>query len=225
LDWTAILLTLRLALVVCLILLAVGLPIAYWVAFSRWRLKFLVEAVVALPLVLPPTVLGFYVLLAMGPHSPLGRFYQTSTGHALPFTFTGLVLASVLYSLPFMVQPMASSFASVDRRLIGASSVLGASRLRTFFRVVLPLSVGGLITGIVLSFAHTLGEFGVVLMVGGNIPGVTRTVSISIYDNVQALNYSAASQTSLVLLVFSLLVLSIVYGINRRVWTAWQPKN
>jgi molybdate transport system permease protein len=224
-DWTAILLTLRLALVVCLILLTVGLPIAYWVAFSRWRLKFVVEAVVALPLVLPPTVLGFYVLLAMGPRSPLGRFYQASTGHTLPFTFTGLVLASVLYSLPFMVQPIASSFASVDRRLIAASSVLGASKLRTFFRVVLPLSVGGLITGIVLSFAHTLGEFGVVLMVGGNIPGVTRTVSISIYDNVQALNYSAASQTSLVLLVFSLLVLSIVYGINRRVWTAWQPKN
>ncbi len=223
-DWTAILLTLRLALVVCLILLAVGLPIAYWVAFSRWRLKFLVEAVVALPLVLPPTVLGFYVLLAMGPRSPLGRFYQTSTGHTLPFTFTGLALASVLYSLPFMVQPIASSFASVDRRLIAASSVLGAGKLRTFFRVVLPLSIGGLITGIVLSFAHTLGEFGVVLMVGGNIPGVTRTVSISIYDSVQALNYSAASQTSLVLLVFSLLVLSIVYGMNRRVWTAWQPK-
>jgi molybdate transport system permease protein len=222
-DWTAILLTLRLALVVCLILLAVGLPIAYWVAFSRWRLKFLVEAVVALPLVLPPTVLGFYVLVAIGPRSPFGRFYQASTGHTLPFTFTGLVLASVLYSLPFMVQPIASSFASVDRRLIAASSVLGASRLRTFFRVVLPLSVGGLMTGIVLSFAHTLGEFGVVLMVGGNIPGVTRTVSISIYDNVQALNYSAASQTSLVLLVFSLLVLSIVYGMNRRVWT-WQPR-
>jgi molybdate transport system permease protein len=224
-DWTAILLTLRLALVVCLILLAVGLPLAYWVAFSRWRLKFLVEAVVALPLVLPPTVLGFYVLLAMGPRSPLGSFYQASTGHTLTFTFTGLVLASVLYSLPFMVQPIASSFASVDRRLIAASSVLGASKLRTFVRVVLPLSVGGLITGIVLSFAHTLGEFGVVLMVGGNIPGVTRTVSISIYDNVQALNYSAASQTSLVLLVFSLLVLSIVYGMNRRVWAAWQHKN
>ena len=224
-DWTAMLLTIKLALVVCVILVAVGLPIAYWVAFSKWRLKFLVESVVALPLILPPTVLGFYVLLAMGPRSPLGKLYQAATGHSLPFTFTGLVVASALYSLPFMVQPIASSFASVDSKLLAASSVLGASKFRTFVRIVLPLSVSGLLTGLVLTFAHTLGEFGVVLMVGGNIPGVTRTVSISIYDNVQALNYSAAGQTSLVLLMVSFLILSIVYGINRRVWIVWPNRN
>jgi molybdate transport system permease protein len=136
-----------------------------------------------------------------------------------------LVVASVLYSLPFMVQPIASSFASVDGKLLAASSVLGASKFRTFVRIVLPLSVSGLLTGLVLTFAHTLGEFGVVLMVGGNIPGVTRTVSISIYDNVQALNYSAAGQTSLVLLMVSFLILSIVYGINRRVWIVWPNRN
>ena len=224
-DWTAMLLTIKLALVVCVILVAVGLPIAYWVAFSKWRLKFLVESVVALPLILPPTVLGFYVLLAMGPRSPFGRLYEAATGHRLPLTFTGLVVASVLYSLPFMVQPIASSFASVDSKLLAASSVLGASKFRTFVRIVLPLSVSGLLTGLVLTFAHTLGEFGVVLMVGGNIPGVTRTVSISIYDNVQALNYSAAGQTSLVLLMVSFLILSIVYGINRRVWIVWPNRN
>jgi molybdate transport system permease protein len=224
-DWTAMLLTIKLALVVCVILVAVGLPIAYWVAFSKWRLKFLVESVVALPLILPPTVLGFYVLLAMGPRSPFGKLYEAVTGHNLPFTFTGLVVASVVYSLPFMVQPIASSFASVDSKLLAASSVLGASKFRTFVRIVLPLSVSGLLTGLVLTFAHTLGEFGVVLMVGGNIPGVTRTVSISIYDNVQALNYSAAGQTSLVLLIVSFLILSIVYGINRRVWIVWPNRN
>jgi molybdate transport system permease protein len=217
-DWVAILLTVRLALVVCGILVVVGFPIAYWIAFSRWQWKFLIESVVALPLVLPPTVLGFYVLLALGTRSPLGRLYVALTGHTLAFTFAGLVLASVLYSLPFMVQPLASAFASVDGNLIAASSVLGANRFKTFVRVVLPLSVSGVISGIVLTFAHTLGEFGVVLMVGGNIPGVTRTVSISIYDNVQALNYSVAGQTSLVLLLVSFLVLSVVYGVNRKVW-------
>lgn len=220
-DWTAIALTAKLALIVCGILLVTGMPIAYWITFSRWRLKFLAESVVALPLVLPPTVLGFYILVAIGPRSPVGRWFHSSFGRGLPFTFEGLVIASVLYSLPFAVQPMAAAFALVNPRLIAASSTLGASRLRTFFRIILPLSTGGVVTGAVLSFAHTLGEFGVVLMVGGNIPGVTRTVSISIYDQVQSLNYTAANQTALGLLVLSFLVLSITYAVNRRVWAVW----
>src|SRR3954470_8022264 len=185
-DWTAIVLSLRLATVVSLVLLVIGVPLAYWLTFSSWRGKFLVEAVVGLPLVLPPTVLGFYVLLALGSRSPLGRMWTSLTGHTLAFTFEGLVIGSILYSLPFAVQPFAASFAAVDRKLIAASATLGASPFRTFMRVIAPLSTPGLITGVALSFAHTMGEFGVVLMVGGNIPGVTRTVSIDIYDRVQS---------------------------------------
>src|SRR5215831_9219875 len=185
-DWKALFLTLRLALVVCTTELVIATPIAVWLGFTRWRWKFFAESVVALPLVLPPTVLGFYVLVALGSNSLLGRWYRDIFGHGLPFTFAGLAIASVIYSLPFMVQPMAAAFAQVDRSLINASSILGASRWRTFLRIVLPLSLGGVVTGIVLSFAHTLGEFGVVLMVGGNIPGATETISIAIYDNVQA---------------------------------------
>jgi molybdate transport system permease protein len=181
----------------------------------------LVEAVVALPIVLPPTVLGFYVLVALGSRSPLGRWWQSLTGHPLAFSFEGLLIGSVLYSLPFAVQPFAASFASVDARLLAASATLGASKWRTFLRVVLPLSLPGLVTGVALSFAHTLGEFGVVLMVGGSIPGVTRTVSIDIYDKVQALDYSGASQSALVLLAISFLILSVVYGLNRRPWAVW----
>jgi molybdate transport system permease protein len=217
-DWQAFGLTLRLAVFVSTILLLFGLPLAYWIAFSRRRWKFLVEAVVALPIVLPPTVLGFYVLIALGSRSPFGRWWQSLTGHTLAFTFSGLVIGSILYSLPFAVQPFAASFAAVDRRLLAASATLGASPLRTFFRVALPLSVHGLITGAALSFAHTMGEFGVVLMVGGNIPGVTRTVSIDIFDQVQASNYGVANATALLLLVLSFTVLAIVYGLNRRVW-------
>ena len=223
-NWEAIALTAKLATVVSVLLLLIGTPIAYWVAFSRWRWKFLVEAVVALPLVLPPTVLGFYVLVVLGPRSPLGRWYESVTGHGLAFTFEGLVVASVLYSLPFAVQPIASAFASVDTKLLAASATLGASRWRTFRRVVAPLSVGGIVTGFVLSFAHTLGEFGVVLMVGGNLPGVTRTVSIDIYDEVQALNYPGANQTALLLLIVSFVVLSLVYALNRKVWSVWPAK-
>ncbi|HVN18733.1 MAG TPA: molybdate ABC transporter permease subunit [Dongiaceae bacterium] len=215
-DWQTFSLTLELALAVSLILLAIGLPIAYWIAFSHWRWKFLVEAVVALPIVLPPTVLGFYVLVALGPRSPLGQFWISLTGHTLAFTFTGLVIGSILYSLPFAVQPFATSFAAVDPKLIAASSVLGASPLRTFMRVIAPLSAPGLITGLALSFAHTMGEFGVVLMVGGNIPGVTRTVSIDIYDRVQSSDYAGANQTALILLLLCFAVLAVVYGINRR---------
>jgi len=215
-DWQTLWLTLQLAVMVSFILLLIGLPIAYWIAFSRWRGKFLVEALVALPVVLPPTVLGFYVLVALGPRSPLGRFWISLTGHTLAFTFTGLVIGSILYSLPFAVQPFAASFSSVDRKLLAASATLGASQLRTFLRVVAPLSVPGLITGIALSFAHTMGEFGVVLMVGGNIPGVTRTVSIDIYDRVQASDYSGANQTALILLVVCFVLLALVYGMNRK---------
>jgi molybdate transport system permease protein len=215
-DWQAFRLTVELAVVVSAILFVVGLPLAYWIAFSRWRWKFLVEALVALPIVLPPTVLGFYLLVALGTQSPLGRWWQSLTGHTLAFTFTGLVIGSILYSLPFAVQPFAASFSSVDRKLLAASATLGASPLRAFFRVVAPLSVPGLVTGLVLAFAHTMGEFGVVLMIGGNIPGVTRTVSIDIYDQVQASNYAAANAMALLLLVFCFTVLAAVYGLNRR---------
>jgi molybdate transport system permease protein len=218
-DWQTLWLTLQLAVTVSFILLLLGLPIAYWIAFSRWRWKFLVEAVAALPIVLPPTVLGFYILVALGPRSPLGRWWISLTGHTLAFTFTGLVIGSILYSLPFAVQPFAASFAGVDRKLMAASATLGASPARTFFRVVAPLSIPGLITGTALTFAHTMGEFGVVLMVGGNIPGVTRTVSIDIYDRVQASDYAGANQTALVLLVLCFVLLAVVYGLNRKAWS------
>ena len=217
-DWQAFWLTLRLSALVAAILAIVGLPVACWITWSRWRWKFLAEAVFALPIVLPPTVLGFYVLVALGSRSPLGRGWEALTGHPLAFTFEGLVIGSILYSFPFAVQPFAASFAAVDPRLVAASQTLGASRLRTFFRVILPLSISGVVTGVALSFAHTMGEFGVVLMVGGNIPGVTRTVSIDIYDKVQAVNYSGANATALVLLAISFVTLSVVYGLNRRVW-------
>jgi molybdate transport system permease protein len=217
-DWQTFWLTIELAVTVSLILLVVGLPIAHWIAFSKWRWKFLVEAAVGLPIVLPPTVLGFYVLVALGPRSPLGRWWVSMTGHSLAFTFTGLVIGSILYSLPFAVQPFASSFAAVDRKLLAASSILGASRVRTFFRVILPMSIPGIITGATLSFAHTMGEFGVVLMVGGNIQGVTRTISIDIYDRVQAADYSGANFTALILLVLSFALLAVVYGVNRKAW-------
>ncbi|HWR34515.1 MAG TPA: molybdate ABC transporter permease subunit [Clostridia bacterium] len=220
-DFQPLWLTLRLATIVSAVLLALGVPIAYWIAFTRRRWKFLIEAVVALPIVLPPTVLGFYLLVALGPNSPLGRLYQDWTGHTLVFTFRGLVIGSICYSLPFAVQPIAASFAGVDRKLLAASATLGASRLRTFWRIVLPLSLPGLLTGFALSFAHTLGEFGVVLMIGGNIPGATQTVSIAIYDRVQALDYVGANQMALLLLAISFVLLCFVYGFNRRAWAAW----
>jgi molybdate transport system permease protein len=223
-DWQAFALTVRLAVLVAVVLVVIGLPVAYWITYSRWRWKFLAEAVVALPIVLPPTVLGFYVLVALGARSPLGRAWEALTGHTLAFTFEGLIIGSVLYSLPFAVQPFAASFAAVDAKLIAASATLGASKFETFRRVILPLSASGLVTGIALSFAHTMGEFGVVLMVGGNIPGVTRTVSIDIYDQVQASNYASANETSLVLLAISFVVLSGVYALNRKIWAVWPWK-
>ena len=217
-NWGALWLTVRLAAIVSVLLIAIGVPIACWLTYSRRRWKFLVESLVALPIVLPPTVLGFYVLLALGTHSPLGRWWESLTGHTLAFTFEGLVIGSLIYSLPFAVQPFAASFGAVDPRLLRASASLGQSPARTFARVVLPLSKAGLVTGFALSFAHTLGEFGVVLMVGGNIPGVTRTISIDIYAQVEAAQYSSAHTTALVLMVISFAALSIVYGINRRPW-------
>ena len=223
-NWLAIWVTFKLACLTAGVLLVVGLPIAYWLTFSKWRWKFIVESVVALPLVLPPTVLGFYILVAIGPHSPVGRFYNDVVGHPLPFTFEGLLLASILYSLPFAVQPFVAAFDQVDCRLIEASWTLGVSKLKTFFRLIVPLSTAGLITGAVLSFAHTLGEFGVVLMVGGNIEGETRTVSIDIYDEVQALNYAGAAKTALLLLAVSYGVLLLVYAMNRKVWAVWPQR-
>ncbi len=223
-DWQAFWLTIRLATFVAASLIVLGIPIAYWIAFSGFRLKFLAEALVALPIVIPPTVLGFYVLLALGPRSALGHAWMSLTGHTLAFTFEGLVMGSILYSLPFAVQPFAASFAAVDKKLLAAAATLGASRFRTFLSVIFPLSIPGLVTGFALSFAHTMGEFGVVLMVGGNIPGVTRTVSIDIYDQVQALNYAAANQTALLLLTIAFVVLSLVYALNRRVWAIWPWK-
>jgi molybdate transport system permease protein len=221
----ALLLSLRLAACVSGILLLMGMPLAYWLAYWNWRGKFLLEAVVALPLVLPPTVLGFYALVALGPHGPIGKISQALFHRGLAFTFSGLILASVLYSFPFTVQPLIASFEGIDRRLLDASAVLGASRLRTFGRVILPLSLPGIVTAVVLTFAHTLGEFGVVLMVGGNLPGITRTVSIDIYDRVQSMEYSEANRMALVLLVISFTVLSVVYGVNRKIgrqmWASW----
>jgi len=223
-SFDAILLSLRLAGIVSVVLLVIALPLAYWLAFAKWRGKFLFESVVALPLVLPPTVMGFYALMAMGPHGLLGKLWQSLFGRGLAFTFPGLVLASLLYSFPFAVQPLVASFESLDRRLLDASSILGAGRLRTFVRVIVPLSWSGLLTAMVLSFAHTLGEFGVVLMVGGNLPGVTRTASIDIYDRVQSLDYTGAHRMALLFLVIAFVVLSIVYALNRRVWSPWTAR-
>jgi molybdate transport system permease protein len=222
LNWQAIFLSVKLAISVAAILVAVGMPLAYWVTYSQWRFKFLVEAIVALPIVLPPTVLGYYILVGLGPRHFAGKLWQSIFGHTLPFTFGGLLVASVIYSLPFAVQPFSAGFEAVDRRVIEAAWTLGASRLSTFFRVILPLSVAGAVTGIVLSFAHTIGEFGVVLMVGGNIPGITRTVSIDIYDQVQAANYDSANQTAVALLLFSFVVLALIYGTNRRALSFWR---
>ena len=221
-DWQAIWLSVRLAACTTAILLAVGMPLAYWLAFSPRRWKFLVEAVVALPLVLPPTVLGFYILLAIGPRSPVGALYARLTGGMLPFSFQGLLLASVLYSLPFTVQPIAAAFAAVDRR--AARSFVVPGRLARWPRSAASsrrCALPGIATGAILSFAHTMGEFGVVLMVGGNIAGVTRTVSISIYDQAQALDYAAAAQTSLFLLAVSFTVLALTYALQRRFWSLW----
>lgn len=222
-NWTTVQITLELAAVTTMILLLVGIPIAYWLTYSQRRWKFLVESVVALPLVLPPTVLGYYVLLELGPQSWLGQIMYQLMGHRLPFTFEGLVVASCLYTLPFAVQPLTAGFSSVNPRLIEASWTLGKSKLATFIRVVLPQAFPGILTATVLSFSHTVGEFGVVLMVGGNIEGVTRTIAIDIYDEVQSFNFEAVGQMATALLIFSFVVLSLVYAVNRNIW-AVSPK-
>ena len=223
-NMDSLLLSFRLALCVAALLLIIAMPVAYWLAYSTWRSKFLLESIVALPLVLPPTVLGFYALVAMGPRGPLGKLWIALFGHGLAFTFTGLVFASMVYSFPFAVQPLIVAFENIDGKLLDASAVLGAGKWRTFRRVILPLSLPGILTAIVLSFAHTIGEFGVVLMVGGNLAGVTRTVSIDIYDRVQSLEYDAANRMALLLLLISFGVLSVVYATNRRVWSPWTMK-
>ena len=214
--WEAIWLTLKLAGVTTLLLLAIGTPIAWWLARTRSRLRAPVEAVTALPLVLPPTVLGFYLLLLMNPTAPVGAFWLTMTGDTLTFSFTGLVLASVFYSLPFMVQPLQSSFEAMGTGPMEAAASLGAGPWDRFFSVAVPTCRRGFLTAMVLTFAHTVGEFGVVLMVGGNIPGETRVVSIAIYEHVETLNYAAAHQLSAILLLFSFAVLLLVYSLNRR---------
>lgn len=216
LDWPSITLSLQLAALTTVVLLAAGIPLAAWLAYTRARWAVGVEAIVALPLVLPPTVLGYYLLVSLGAQSPLGRWWTETTGSPLVFSFTGLLIASILYSLPFAVQPMMAAFSGIDRRLLEASAVLGRRWPTTVWRVVLPGARAGVATAAVLTFAHTIGEFGVVLMVGGNIPGVTRTVSIDIYDDVQAFDYAAAGRTSLALLAFSLVVLVAVYSLQRR---------
>jgi molybdate transport system permease protein len=208
--------TLALAAATTSLLAIVGIPIGYWLATSRSRWRPLIDALVALPLVLPPTVLGFYLLRGTGPGSLVGRVYEALTGGMLPFSFAGLLVASVIYNLPFAVRPFAAGFAGVDRRLIDAARCLGSSPLRAFARIVIPLSWPGLLAGLVLTFTHTIGEFGVVLMMGGSIPGVTRTLSLAIYDDVQALNYGAAADASLALLMLAFSTLAIMYTLQRR---------
>ena len=211
-----LLLSLKLSSVTTLLLLVLGVPFAYWLVFTRFRWKFLVESVVALPLVLPPTVLGLYLLMAIGANSFVGQWYESIFNKPLAFSFQGLVLGSFLYSLPFAVQPIQTAFNSVDKKLLEASWSLGRSNVYTFFHVILPLSRHGIITGCVLSFAHTLGEFGVILMIGGNIPGITRVASVAIYDEVQSLNYGTANMYAAILLAFSFIILAVVYSLNRR---------
>ena len=198
------------------LLLIIGTPLAWWLAHTRSRLRAVLESTVALPLVLPPTVLGFYLLLLLGPAGPVGSLWLSITGDALTFSFTGLVIASVVYSFPFVVQPLQGAFEAVGRSPLEAAATLGASPWQAFWRVASPLALRGYVTAVVLGFAHTLGEFGVVLMVGGNIPGSTRVISIAIYEHVEPLEYAAAHRLSAGLLAFSFLVLLAVYVVNRQ---------
>ena len=215
-DWTAVEVTVKLAALTTLALAGVGLPLAYWLATTRRAWRPVVDAAVAVPLLLPPTVLGFYLLMSTGPETIIGQAYARLAGGTLPFSFAGVWLASVLYNLPFAVRPFVAGFAAVDRRLLEAARCLGASPLRTFATVVLPLSWPAVLAGLVLAFAHTVGEFGVVLMVGGNIPGVTRTIALAIYDDVQALDYGAANEASAALVLFAVVALALTYALQRR---------
>ena len=217
-DYQACWLTLRLALITTALLMLVALPLTWWIATGRGTLRALTQAVVALPLVLPPTVLGFYLLVALGPLTAPGRLIIRLLGHPLAFSFSGLVVGSMLYSLPFAVQPLVTGFRAIDPALLEVAATLGVSPARAFRTITLPLARPSLITAAVLTFTHTVGEFGVVLMVGGNIPGATRTLSIALYDQVQEFNYAAANRTAAALLVFSLVTLIVVYarGTGRR---------
>lgn len=215
-DLSALLITLKLAGVTTLILLLLGTPLAWWLSRTQWRYKFLLEAVVALPLVLPPTVLGFYLLIALGPNGPIGGLTQALGGPSLAFTFTGLVIGSVFYSLPFVVQPLQNAFTGIGSRPLEVAATLRASPLDRFFTVAVPLAKNGFLTAIVLGFAHTVGEFGVVLMIGGNIPGETQVLSIAIYDHVESLEYTQAHWLSAGLLLLSLVMMITLYAINRR---------
>ena len=215
-DITALLITLKLAGITTLILLLLGTPLAWWMARTRWRFKFLLEAVVALPLVLPPTVLGFYLLVTLGPHGPVGGVLEALGGRPLAFTFSGLVIGSVFYSMPFVVQPLQNAFTAVGRRPLEVAATLRASPLDRFFTIAIPLARPGFLTAAVLGFAHTIGEFGVVLMIGGNIPGETQVLSIAIYDHVEAVEYAHAHWLSGGLLLLSFILLMTVYALNRR---------
>lgn len=213
---SAFLITIRLAAATTIVLLALGTPLAWWLARTNWRFKFIPEAIVAMPLVLPPTVLGFYLLIALGRNGPIGALFESAGLSSPAFTFTGLVIGSVIYSLPFVVQPLQGAFEAIGKRPLEAAAVLGASPIDRFFTIAVPLARPGFLTAAVLGFAHTLGEFGVVLMIGGNIPGSTRVVSIAIYDHVEALEYAQAHWLAGTFLVISFVILAIVYGLNRR---------
>ncbi|WP_444997238.1 molybdate ABC transporter permease subunit [Aliikangiella sp. IMCC44359] len=216
-DLTAIWLTIRIASVTTIVLLFIGTPLAYWLANTNSRWKAPIGAIVALPLVLPPTVLGFYLLMAMGPNGPIGQLTLALGLGTLPFTFWGLVIASVFYSLPFVVQPIQNAIESIGRRPIEVAATLRASKLDCFFTVILPLAKPGFVTAAILGFAHTVGEFGIVLMVGGNIPEVTRVISVQIYDHVETMQYANAHMLAGGMVVFSFAVLTIVYTFNRKV--------
>lgn len=213
-DWQPLILTFQLAFVTTVILLFVSIPLAYWLVSTKSRLKPVVETLVSMPLVLPPTVLGFYFLIAFSPNNAFGSWLENTLGLKMVFSFFGLVVASVIYSLPFMVHPIQSGLSSISQSIIDASQLLGKSRWETLTKVQLPNIKSSLLTGIVLAFAHTIGEFGVVLMIGGNIPGQTKVASIAIYDEVEALNYAAANQYSLVLFLITFFILLAVYLIN-----------
>jgi len=214
-DYTAIWLTIQLAGITTLALLVVATPLSWWLAFTRSRLKPVIETLTALPLILPPTVLGFYFLIVLGPGGTIGKWWLEITGSTLTFSFTGLVIASMIYSLPFVVQPITNAFADMGHKPLEEAASLGASPLDRFFSVALPLSKRGFLTATILGFAHTVGEFGVVLMVGGNIPGKTRVISISIFESVETLEYSSAHQMSALLIAFSFTVLLVVFALNR----------
>lgn len=213
-DWEPLILTLKLALITTLLLLLVSIPLAYWLAYSKTRIKPIIEALVSMPLVLPPTVLGFYLLVAFSPSNAFGHWLDEWLGLRLVFSFEGLVVASVLYSLPFMVHPIQSGFTHLPDSLKDASYVLGKSKTTTLFKVLLPNIKPSLLTGIVLAFAHTIGEFGVVLMIGGNMPGKTKVASIAIYDEVESLNYGAANTYSIILFAVTFIILLMVYLVN-----------